>query len=118
MADFLNTFSKLEPCLPEAEIFELLKTALDCVFPLPVDGVSARKNKEEAYKDLLEAEVLMEATMEALHDLIKELLIKNVSPGGLDSIYKVGEGLTYGLLTGSQKATSSSFSLFMVHVSA
>ncbi|XP_064611998.1 maestro heat-like repeat-containing protein family member 1 [Liolophura sinensis] len=79
---------KLEPCLPEAEIFELVKTALDCVFPLPPDGVSAKKNKEEAYKDMLDAEVLMNATMEALHDLIKELLIKNVSPGGMDSIYK------------------------------
>lgn len=71
----------------EAEEFDLIKTATECVYPLPKDGGGvAKKGKEEAE---MEVEVLLESTVEALHDLLKELLKKDLTTDGLDSIFKV-----------------------------
>ena len=83
-----GTFSKLDPKLTTAENFDLIKSSIDSVFPLPPDGISV-KRKEEDYTDAMEQEVLMEATVEALDDLFKEILLKDVSPEGLEGIFKV-----------------------------
>lgn len=78
---------KLDPKLSEAEEFDLIKTATECVYPLPRDGGGvAKKGKEEME---VEVEVLLESSVEALHDLLKELLKKDLSTDGLDSIFKV-----------------------------
>lgn len=76
---------KLDPKVSEAEEFDLIKTATECVYPLPRDGGGvAKKGKEE-----MEVEVLLESSVEALHDLLKELLKKELTTDGLDSIFKV-----------------------------
>ena len=72
--------------MSEAEEFDLIKTATDCVYPLPIDGGGTKKGKEEAE---MEAEVLLESSMEALHDLLRELLNKDLTTDGLDAIFKV-----------------------------
>uniref|UniRef100_K1QJX4 HEAT repeat-containing protein 7A n=1 Tax=Magallana gigas TaxID=29159 RepID=K1QJX4_MAGGI len=79
------TLVKLDPKVSEAEEFDLIKTATECVYPLPRDGGGvAKKGKEE-----MEVEVLLESSVEALHDLLKELLKKELTTDGLDSIFKV-----------------------------
>lgn len=79
--------SKLDPKLSEAEEFDLIKTATECVYPLPKEGGGvAKKGKEETE---VEFEVLLESSVEALHDLLKELLKKDLTTDGLDSIFKV-----------------------------
>lgn len=72
--------------MSEAEEFDLIKTATDCVYPLPMDGGGTKKGKEEAE---MEAEVLLESSVEALHDLLRELLNKDLTTDGLDAIFKV-----------------------------
>ena len=37
----------------------------------------------------MEAEVLLESSVEALHDLLRELLNKDLTTDGLDAIFKV-----------------------------
>lgn len=57
------------------------------MYPLPKEGGGvAKKGKEEME---LEFEVLLESSVEALHDLLKELLKKDLTTDGLDSIFKV-----------------------------
>ena len=67
----------------------MIKTATDCCYPLPKEGAPVKKGKEDPNHQL-EVEVLLEATFEALHDLLQEVINKDLSPGGLDSIFKVG----------------------------
>ncbi|XP_013392835.1 maestro heat-like repeat-containing protein family member 1 isoform X1 [Lingula anatina] len=81
------TLVKLDPILSDAELFDLIKTSTDCVFPLPLDGTTGKKGKEDPDQQL-EHEVLLESTLEALDDLLKEILLKNLSPAGLESIFK------------------------------
>jgi hypothetical protein len=85
----LNFISKLDPRLSEAEELDLIKTSIDCVYPLPPGGLAVKKGKEESYDKTLEAEVLLQATIDALHDLLKEMLIKDLSPNGLNTVFKV-----------------------------
>ncbi|OWF48217.1 Maestro heat-like repeat-containing protein family member 1 [Mizuhopecten yessoensis] len=82
------TLVKLDPKLSEAEIFDLIKTATDCLFVLPKEGLSPKKGKEEAYDQMLEAEVLLQSTTEAMHDLICVILSKELTPNGLDCVFK------------------------------
>ena len=84
--------SKLDPKLSEAEEFDLIKTATDCVYPLPIDGGGTKKGKEEAE---MEAEVLLESSVEAMHDLLRELLNKDLTTDGLDAIFKVSKIVAY-----------------------
>lgn len=78
---------KLDPKLSESEVFELVKTSLDCYIPLPPGGV--KKGKEETYEDHLESETFMQLTQEALHDLMCQIILKDPTPDGLDSVFKV-----------------------------
>ncbi|ESO87809.1 hypothetical protein LOTGIDRAFT_234834 [Lottia gigantea] len=83
-----STLIKLHPKLSEAEIFDLVKTCTDCVFCLPPDGVSVKKGKEDVYDEMLEAEVLLSTTFDALHEVLKEIINKDPTPMGLESIFK------------------------------
>jgi len=85
----LTVYSKLDPVLSEANLFDLIKTATDCVFPLPTEGGASPKKGKGDNLDPLEMEVLMEATVEALDELLIEILTKDCTPDGLDSIIKV-----------------------------
>lgn len=89
-------FRKLDPQLSDAEVFDLIKTSMDAIFPLPPDGIGIKKGKEETYDRILEIEILLEATFEAFHDLLREILRKDLSPNGIDSIFKVNN-YTYRL---------------------
>ncbi|KAK6184716.1 hypothetical protein SNE40_007128 [Patella caerulea] len=82
------TLIKLHPKLSEAEIFDLVKTCTDCLFGLPPDGVSPRKSKDDIYDDMLEAEVLLQTTFEALNEILKEIINKDPTPMGLESVFK------------------------------
>ncbi|CAG2234423.1 unnamed protein product [Mytilus edulis] len=84
-----STLVKLDPRLNEAEELDLVKTSIDCIYPLPPNGLPvSKKGKEESYDKTLEAEVLMSATFDALHDLLKEILLKDLTPNGLNTIFK------------------------------
>ncbi|XP_064639982.1 maestro heat-like repeat-containing protein family member 1 isoform X2 [Lineus longissimus] len=83
------TLVKLDPKLNEADVYDLMKTSIDCVYQLPPDGIPTKKAKEmESYDEHLEKEVLMEATLEALNDLLRQLLLKDTTPSGLEEITK------------------------------
>ena len=84
-----DNFRKLDQKLSEAETFDLIKTAIDCVFPLPPNGVNPKKGKEETYQESVETEGLMRATFDALYTMLREILNKDPSPAGLESVFKV-----------------------------
>ena len=73
--------------MADSDVFELVKASLDCYVPLPAEGL--RKGKEETYEDILEMEALMQLTGESLKELFTEILVKDPTPDGLDSIFKV-----------------------------
>ncbi|KAL4234897.1 Mroh1p [Mactra antiquata] len=84
-----TTLVKLDPVLSEADMFDLIKTSTDCIFALPEDGgIVGKKGKGDNLPDQFEIQVLMEATFEALEELLTELLIKNCTPNGFDDILK------------------------------
>ncbi|XP_046558810.1 LOW QUALITY PROTEIN: maestro heat-like repeat-containing protein family member 1 [Haliotis rubra] len=82
------TLIKLDPRLSEAEIFDLIKTGLDCTLGLSLTGFPLKKGKEETYDEMLEMEVLMDATFQALYDMLTCMLTKNLTPEGLETIFK------------------------------
>ncbi|CAH1780505.1 unnamed protein product, partial [Owenia fusiformis] len=88
--DACTSLIKLEPKLEEAEMFDVIKDATDCVMGLPLDAAvgSKKTNKEETYDQVLEHEVLLEATLESLDELLRELLLRNLDPSGLQDVYK------------------------------
>ena len=86
----LTKSRKLDPILSDAEMFDLIKSSTDCLYPLPPEGeTGGKKGKTETEDSKLEAEVLLEATFESLHDLLKELLKKDCTPAAYDNIFKV-----------------------------
>ncbi|XP_071092263.1 maestro heat-like repeat-containing protein family member 1 [Haliotis cracherodii] len=82
------TLIKLDPRLSEAEIFDLIKTGMDCTMALTPNGFPLKKGKEETYDEMLEMEVLMEATFQALYDMLNGILTKDLAPQGLETIFK------------------------------
>ncbi len=86
--------SKLDPILPESEVFELVRISLDCYVPLPPGGV--KKGKDETYEDHLESEAAMKATEEAIQDLLSQIILKDPTPHGLESVFKVTDNLLLG----------------------
>ncbi|CAL1544099.1 unnamed protein product [Lymnaea stagnalis] len=87
----MNTIAnliKLDPRLSEAEVFDLVQVCTDSLFPLSPTGLPYRKGKEESPSELLETEALMVAAFAAMHDVFKEIIIKDCTPGGLESIFK------------------------------
>lgn len=64
-------------------------------------GMPFRKGKEESPAELLETETMMEAAFNAMHDVFKEIIKKDCTPTGLESIFKVF--LVKALLSGKTK---------------
>ena len=85
----LTQGSKLDPQLSDAESFDLVKCATDCVFSLPADGMAPKKGREENYDEVMEMEKLLRETMDALHALLKQMLVKNPTPACLNDMFKV-----------------------------
>lgn len=81
--------SKLQPQLTPAEVFDLVQVCTDSLFPLSVTGLPPKKAKEENAVEILEAQAMMESTFNAFYDMLKEILKKDCTPGGLESIFKV-----------------------------
>ena len=90
-----------------------MKTSLDCYVTLPPGGV--KKGKDETYEDHLESEAVMKITQEALQDVMCQIILKDPTPDGLDSVFKV-MGLSiisYHIIHGNFHAISSfDYSLF------
>lgn len=77
----------LDPALTENENFELLRTCLSSVYSLPpVD--KADKSKDDDVLDPQQREMLYSETFKALSDLLKSVLSRDLSPDGLQSIFK------------------------------
>ncbi|XP_031432555.1 maestro heat-like repeat-containing protein family member 1 isoform X2 [Clupea harengus] len=87
----------LDPQLAENENFEMLRTCLDGVFCLPpVD--TPDKGKEDEALDPQQREVLYSETFRALNDLLRSVLEHDLSPDGLQTVFKHIEGwLSSGL---------------------
>ncbi|XP_051871929.1 maestro heat-like repeat-containing protein family member 1 isoform X2 [Pristis pectinata] len=81
---------KLDPPLGEVDIFELIKTCMNSVFGLP--PVGADRGKDETGVELKEREVLYAETLTALQDLLKQILFQDLSPDGLQTLFKHVEG--------------------------
>ena len=73
--------------LPEADSLEILTTCLKSIVPLPVDGV--KKGKSETYEQQVAQEKLTQTTLQSLDNLLQQLLVKDFSSNGLNSIVKV-----------------------------
>ncbi|XP_006635903.2 maestro heat-like repeat-containing protein family member 1 isoform X1 [Lepisosteus oculatus] len=80
----------LEPALTENENFDMLRTCLNSVFGLP--PVDADRGKDEEADDLQQREALYADTFSALQDLLKNILAHDLSPDGLQNIFKHIEG--------------------------
>ncbi|XP_061100289.1 maestro heat-like repeat-containing protein family member 1 isoform X2 [Conger conger] len=77
----------LDPVLTESENFDLLRTCLNCVYGLaPVEEPD--RGKEDEILDPQQREALYADTFCALHDLLKNVLTRDLSPDGLQSIFK------------------------------
>ncbi|XP_078392967.1 maestro heat-like repeat-containing protein family member 1, partial [Cetorhinus maximus] len=77
---------KLDPLLNEADMFELIKTCLDSVFGLLPLGMD--KSKDETCMDIKEREILYTETMSALQELLKQILVQDLTPDGLQMVFK------------------------------
>ncbi|XP_048473537.1 maestro heat-like repeat-containing protein family member 1 [Rhincodon typus] len=81
---------KLDPLVDETDMFELIKTCLDSVFGLPPLGMD--RCKDEACTDVKEREILYTETLSALQELLKQILVQDLTPEGLQVIFKHVEG--------------------------
>ncbi|XP_059496590.1 maestro heat-like repeat-containing protein family member 1 [Stegostoma tigrinum] len=81
---------KLDPLVDETDMFELIKTCMDSVFGLPPLGMD--RSKDEACTDIKEREILYSETLSALQELLKQILVQDLTPEGLQVIFKHVEG--------------------------
>ncbi|XP_033626005.1 maestro heat-like repeat-containing protein family member 1 isoform X2 [Asterias rubens] len=83
------TLVKLEPQLSDADTFDLIKTSTDCLFKLPAGLLVPGKGKEEAKEEQVrENETLIKASFKSLHDLLEELLRKDLTSQGFLKVFK------------------------------
>uniref|UniRef100_A0A8C2FQM9 Maestro heat-like repeat-containing protein family member 1 n=1 Tax=Cyprinus carpio TaxID=7962 RepID=A0A8C2FQM9_CYPCA len=75
------------PPLTENENFDLLKTCLNGVYGLPTVDTPDKAKDEEAL-DPQQREVLYSDTFNALHELLRNVLARDLSPDGLQSVFK------------------------------
>ncbi|MCJ8728677.1 hypothetical protein PDJAM_G00007090 [Pangasius djambal] len=80
----LNT---LDPTLAENENFDMLKTCINGVFGLPTLEM-VEKAKDEEVLDPQEREALYAYTFSALHELLCSVLARDLSPDGIQTIFK------------------------------
>lgn len=77
----------LDPPLTENENFELLKTCVNGVYGLPTSD-TPDKGKDEEAMDPQQRKVLYSDTFNALHELLKNVLRRDLSPDGLQAVFK------------------------------
>ncbi|XP_041037764.1 maestro heat-like repeat-containing protein family member 1 [Carcharodon carcharias] len=80
---------KLEPPLNRAYVTELIKTCLDSV--LGLQPLVAERGKEESAEEK-EREGFYQETLAALQGLLNEILLRVLSPDGLQAVFKHVEG--------------------------
>ncbi|KAJ8415756.1 hypothetical protein AAFF_G00403130 [Aldrovandia affinis] len=82
----------LDPILTETENFDLLHTCLNGMYGLaPVEDPD--RGKEEEVLDPVQKEALYADAFSALHDLLRNVLARDLTPDGLQSVFKVSQGL-------------------------
>ncbi|XP_060777885.1 maestro heat-like repeat-containing protein family member 1 isoform X2 [Neoarius graeffei] len=84
----LNT---LDPPLTENENFDMLKTCINGVFGLPTLDM-VEKAKDEEVLEPQEREALYAYTFSALHELLCSVLARDLSPDGIQTMFKHIEG--------------------------
>ncbi|CAG2232807.1 unnamed protein product [Mytilus edulis] len=73
--------SKLDPRLNEAEELDLVKTSIDCIYPLPPSGLPvSKKGKEESFDKTLEAESMSERESLTTLLIVENFLLENMEP--------------------------------------
>ncbi|XP_062848509.1 maestro heat-like repeat-containing protein family member 1 isoform X2 [Trichomycterus rosablanca] len=77
----------LEPPLSENETFDMLKTCINGVFGLPTLETTERV-KDDELLDPKEREALYTDTFNALHELLCSVLARDLSPDGIQSVFK------------------------------
>ncbi|XP_051999977.1 maestro heat-like repeat-containing protein family member 1 isoform X3 [Xyrauchen texanus] len=77
----------LDPPLTENENFDLLKTCLNGVYGLPTAD-TPDKGKDEEALDPKQREALYSDTFKALHELLRNVLARDLNPDGLQSLFK------------------------------
>uniref|UniRef100_A0A4W5KCP0 Maestro heat-like repeat family member 1 n=1 Tax=Hucho hucho TaxID=62062 RepID=A0A4W5KCP0_9TELE len=88
----------LEPALTENENFEMLRTCLNGVYGLPpVNTPDKDRGKDEEALEPQQREVLYKDTFNALQELLRNILARDLSPDGLQTVFKhIEEWLSSG----------------------
>lgn len=77
----------MDPPLADNETFQMVKTCINAVFGLPSLEM-VEKAKDEEVLDPQEREILYTYTFSALYELLCSVLARNLSPGGIQSLFK------------------------------
>ncbi|XP_036439698.1 maestro heat-like repeat-containing protein family member 1 isoform X1 [Colossoma macropomum] len=77
----------LDPPLTENENFDMLKTCINGVYGLPTLE-AVEKAKDEEALDPQQRETLYTDTFSALHELLHNVLARDLSPDGLQAVFK------------------------------
>ncbi|XP_043923633.1 maestro heat-like repeat-containing protein family member 1 isoform X2 [Protopterus annectens] len=80
----------LQPPLSETDNFELISSCLNNIFCLP--PVEQEKRREERASEIGDKESLYDQTMTALQNLLNSILLQDLSPDGLQTVFKHIEG--------------------------
>ncbi|CDQ98946.1 unnamed protein product, partial [Oncorhynchus mykiss] len=90
--------SNLEPALTENENFDMLRTCLNGVYGLPpVNTPDKDRGKDEEVLEPQQREALYKDTFNALQELLRNILARDLSPDGLQSVFKhIEEWLSSG----------------------
>ncbi|XP_036793271.1 maestro heat-like repeat-containing protein family member 1 isoform X3 [Oncorhynchus mykiss] len=88
----------LEPALTENENFDMLRTCLNGVYGLPpVNTPDKDRGKDEEVLEPQQREELYKDTFNALQELLRNILARDLSPDGLQSVFKhIEEWLSSG----------------------
>ncbi|XP_041708066.1 maestro heat-like repeat-containing protein family member 1 isoform X1 [Coregonus clupeaformis] len=79
----------LEPALTENDNFEMLRTCLNGVYGLPpLDTPDKDRVKDEEVLEPKQREALYKDTFNALQELLRNILARDLSPDGLQSVFK------------------------------
>lgn len=83
-----TTLVELNPKLNDKEVEDLIESTTTSILSLPLDGCAQKKGKEETYEEVVEAGEHLKDAINALNTLLKEILRKDLTPNGLESIFK------------------------------
>eukprot|EP00063_Salmo_salar_P029281 XP_014004116.1 PREDICTED: maestro heat-like repeat-containing protein family member 1 [Salmo salar] len=88
----------LEPALTENENFDMLRTCLNGVYGLPpVNTPDKDRGKDEEVLEPQQREALYKDAFNALQELLRNILVRDLSPDGLQSVFKhIEEWLSSG----------------------